>query len=279
MAARSACCATPARSSAVPAPETSLDRLLGGRVALAQPATGYRAAIDPVLLAAAVDAAPGERAVDLGCGVGTAALCLMARVPGLRVVGVDRDPAVVALANDNAERNRRDGFTAQALDLLGEPALLAALGPVEHVLTNPPFHDAASSDPSRDPAKARATIAGFALADWLARAAALLAPRGRLTAIYRADRLDGLLAALPRALGGVVLVPLWPRAGEPAKRVIVTAVKGSRAPCTITAGLVLHRPDGGYTAAAEALLRDGAGMGAQVAGMWKANRRAPARAD
>lgn len=279
MAARSACCATPARSSAVPAPETSLDRLLGGRVALAQPATGYRAAIDPVLLAAAVDAAPGERAVDLGCGVGTAALCLMARVPGLRVVGVDRDPAVVALANDNAQRNRRDGFTAQALDLLGEPALLAALGPVEHVLTNPPFHDAASSDPSRDPAKARATIALFPLADWLARAAVLLAPRGRLTAIYRADRLDALLAALPRALGGVILVPLWPRAGEPAKRVIVTAVKGSRAPCTITAGLVLHRPDGGYTAAAEALLRDGAGMGAQVAGMWKANRRAPARAD
>jgi tRNA1(Val) A37 N6-methylase TrmN6 len=278
MSARSACCATPARSPAVPAPETSLDQLLGGRVALAQPATGYRAAIDPVLLAAAVDAVQGERAVDLGCGVGAAALCLMARVPGLHVVGVDRDPAVVALANDNARRNRSDGFSAQTLDLLAEPARLAALGPVEHVLTNPPFHDAAASDPSRDPAKARATIAGFPLGDWLARAAALLAPRGRLTAIYRADRLDALLAALPRALGGVTLVPLWPHAGEPAKRVIVTAVKGSRAPCTLTAGLVLHRPDGGYTAAAEALLRDGAGMGEQVAGLWKANRRAPARA-
>jgi tRNA1(Val) A37 N6-methylase TrmN6 len=255
MTARCACCATPARSSAVPAPETSLDHVLGGRVALAQPAAGYRAAIDPVLLAAAVDAAPGERAIDLGCGVGTAALCLMARVPELRVVGIDRDPAVVALAADNARRNRRDGFTAQTL------------------------HAASASDPSRDPAKARATVAGFPLADWLERAAALLAPRGDLTMIYRADRLDGLLAALPKALGGVTLVPLWPRAGAPAKRVIVTAVKGSRAPCTVTAGLVLHRPDGGYTAAAEALLRDGAGMGELVAGLWKANRRAPARAD
>jgi tRNA1(Val) A37 N6-methylase TrmN6 len=263
----------------VPGAETSLDHVLGGRVALAQPTAGFRAAIDPVLLAAAVGAVPGERAVDLGCGVGTAALCLMARVPELRVVGIDRDPATVALATDNARRNRRDGFTAQTLDLLGERARLAALGPVEHVLTNPPFHAAAASDPSRDPAKARATIAGFPLADWLQRAAALLAPRGSLTVIYRADRLDALLAALPKTLGAVTMVPLWPRAGQPAKRVIVTAVKGSRAPCTITAGLVLHQPDGGYTAAAEALLRDGAGMGEVVAGLWKANRRAPARAD
>ena len=279
MTARSACCATPARSPAVPAPETSLDHMLGGRVALVQPAAGYRAAVDPVLLAAAVDAAQGERAIDLGCGVGTAALCLMTRVPALRVVGIDCDPAAVALAADNGRRNRRDGFTAHTLDLLGERAPVVALGPVEHVLTNPPFHAAPASDPSRDPAKARATIAGFPLADWLERAAALLAPRGDLTVIYRADRLDGLLAALPKALGGVTVVPLWPRAGAPAKRVIVTAVKGSRAPCTVTAGLVLHRPDGGYTAAAEALLRDGAGMGELVAGLWKANRRAPARAN
>jgi tRNA1(Val) A37 N6-methylase TrmN6 len=253
--------------------------VLGGRVVLAQLAAGFRAAIDPVLLAAAVDAAPGERAIDLGCGVGTAALCLMARVPALRVVGIDRDPAAVALASDNARRNRCDSFTAQALDLLGARAKLAALGPVEHVLTNPPFHAAAASDPSPDDAKARATVASFPLADWLRGAAALLAPRGSLTVIYRADRLDALLAALPKALGAVTVVPLWPRAGQPAKRVIVTAVKGSRAPCTITAGLVLHRPDGGYTAAAEALLRDGVGMGELVAGLRKAHRQVPARAD
>src|SRR5277367_2775294 len=127
MTGRSASCATPARRSAVPAPETSLDHVLGGRVALAQPAAGYRAAIDPVLLAAAVDALPGERVADLGCGVGTAALCLMARVPELRVVGIDRDPAMVALANANARRNRCDGFAAHLLDLLDARAALAAL--------------------------------------------------------------------------------------------------------------------------------------------------------
>ncbi|MEJ0067868.1 MAG: methyltransferase [Pseudomonadota bacterium] len=265
----------------IPPPETTIDHLLGGRVALAQPAAGYRAAIDPVLLAAAVDAAPGERVVDLGCGVGTAALCLMQRVPELRVLGVDCDPDAVALACGNAGRNRRDGFTVQMLDLLGDPAALAALAPVAHVMTNPPFHAAAASDPSPVAAKARATIAGFALDVWLARAVRLLAPRGSLTVIYRADRLDALLAALPKAVGAIAVVPLWPRAGAPAKRVIVAAIKGSRAPCTITAGLVLHRPDGGYTAEAEALLREAAGLGDVVAGLWKARagRRAAAQAD
>jgi tRNA1(Val) A37 N6-methylase TrmN6 len=257
--------------------ETTLDHVLGGRVALAQPAAGYRAAIDPVLLAAAIDAAPGERVVDLGCGVGTAALCLMQRVPELRVAGIDGDPDALALARDNAARNRRDGFTGHRLDLLADAAGLAALAPVEHVMTNPPFHAASASDPSPLAAKARATVADFPLDVWLARAAGLLAPRGSLTAIYRADRLDVLLAALPKAMGAIAVVPLWPRAGAPAKRVIVGAIKGSRAPCTITAGLVLHRSDGGYTEAAEALLRDGVGLGDVVAGLWKA--RAAARAD
>lgn len=262
------------------APEPGLDPVLGGRVVLAQPAAGLRAAIDPVLLAAAVDAAPGERAADLGCGVGTAGLCLMARVPELSVLGIDHDPALVALAEANGRRNRCAGFAARCLDLLADAAALGALAPVDHVLTNPPFHDAAASDPSPDPARARATVAGFPLDAWLRGAATLLAPRGSLAVIYRADRLPGLLAALPRGLGAVTVVPLWPHDGEPAKRVIVTAVKGSRAPASLTAGLVLHQRDGGYTAAAEALLRQGVGLGEVVAGLWKprARRRAAARA-
>jgi tRNA1(Val) A37 N6-methylase TrmN6 len=257
----------------VAAPEARVDHLLGGRVALVQPATGYRAAIDPVLLAAAVDAGPDERAVDLGCGVGAAALCLMQRVPALAVIGIDDDPDAVALAEANARRNGRAGFAARRLDILAEPSALSALGPVDHVLTNPPFHPADASDPSPDAGRARATVAGFALADWLAGAARPLGPRGTLTLIHRADRLDDVLAALPKALGGVVVVPLWPRAGEPAKRVLVIAHKGSRAPLSLTAGLVLHRPDGGFTSAADALLRDGAGLGEVVAGAWKARAR------
>ncbi|MBV8166038.1 MAG: methyltransferase [Alphaproteobacteria bacterium] len=265
---------TPAAEAAI-----TLDHVLGGRVALAQPAGGFRAAIDPVLLAASVDADPGERAIDLGCGVGTAALCLMARVPDLGVVGVDADPAMVGLARDNAQRNRRDGFSACAIDILADPAGLAEVGAARHVLTNPPFHAAAASDPSPDRAKAQATIADFPIGAWLSRASSLLEPRGCLSVIFRADRLDALITALPDSLGGVVIVPLWPHAGEPAKRVIVSGIKGSRAPLTLSAGLVLHKPDGAYTDEADAVLRDGAGLGDVVAGSWRPRvRRRPQNA-
>jgi tRNA1(Val) A37 N6-methylase TrmN6 len=91
--------------------------------------------------------------------------------------------------------------------------------------------------------------------------------------MFRADRLDALVAALPDAIGGVVIVPLWPHAGEPAKRVIVSGIKGSRAPLTLSAGLVLHKPDGGYTDDADAVLRDGVGLGAVVAGSWRTRAR------
>lgn len=254
-------------------PESAPDHLLGGRVALVQPPHGYRVAIDPVLLAAAVDAQPGERALDVGCGVGAAALCLMQRVADLAVTGVDLDADALALAVANARRNHRDRFATHQIDALAAPAALRALGPVDHVLTNPPFHPADATDASPDPTRARATVAEFALADWLAAAARALAPRGTLTMIHRADRLDDVLGALPRALGGVAVVPLWPRAGAPAKRVIVLARQGSSAPLALTAGLTLHRADGGFTDAAEAVLRDGVGLGDVVDGLWPARVR------
>ncbi|MEZ5830853.1 MAG: hypothetical protein R3D05_06700, partial [Dongiaceae bacterium] len=78
---------------------TTTDTVLGGRVTLHQPASGYRVAIDPILLAAACPAEPGEIIVDLGCGVGTAALCLARRVRDVRCVGVDLQQELITLAN------------------------------------------------------------------------------------------------------------------------------------------------------------------------------------
>ena len=70
--------------------ETREDAFLGGRLTIRQPVRGYRAGADPVFLAAAVAAKPGERVLELGCGVGTALLCLGARVAGLDLTGVER---------------------------------------------------------------------------------------------------------------------------------------------------------------------------------------------
>ena len=78
---------------------------LGGRVRLYQPVKGYRAGVDPVLLAAAVPARAGDHVLELGCGAGQALLCLAARVPGLRLTGVELQAAYADLARRNGALN------------------------------------------------------------------------------------------------------------------------------------------------------------------------------
>ena len=51
------------------------DGFLDGRLRILQPKAGYRAATDPVLLAAFAPAEPGQSVVELGCGTGVASLC------------------------------------------------------------------------------------------------------------------------------------------------------------------------------------------------------------
>jgi len=238
------------------------DGLLGGRVRLRQPVGGYRAAIDPVLLAAAVTAAPGERVLDLGCGVGAAALCLLARQPSLHVTGLELQPVLADLARDNAGRNGcADRFTVVTGSALAPPPEIAPAG-FAQVISNPPFVAAGRGTRPPDGSKALAHIEdGFDLADWIRAAARALAPKGRLWLIHRADRLESLLAAFAgRGLGEVRVLPLWPKPGRPASRILVSARKGARTPLALLPGLMLHREDGAYTAEAEAVLREAAGI-------------------
>jgi len=127
------------------------------------------------------------------------------------------------------------------------------------VMANPPFLEAARADRSPFAARAVADVEGAArLADWIELALALARPKGGITMIHRADRLDEILARLYGHAGEVVVTPLWPHAGEAAKRVIVRARKGLRTPLRLAAGLVLHEAGGDYTAAARAILYDAA---------------------
>lgn len=230
----------------------SEDRLLDGRVRLAQPASGYRVAIDPVLLAAAVPAAPGQSALDLGCGVGAAGLCLLARTPDLRVVGVEINPEMARLAAENGAANGHgpDRYRALCADV---GALDDLPTDFDHVLMNPPFHDP-SATPSPDRARARATHAAEDLALWVDAAHRRLRRRGGLTLIWPAARLSHALTALSRRFGGIALAPIWPRRGAPAKRVLIHAGKESRSPESLKPGLVLHGEGNGYTEAARAIL-------------------------
>ena len=240
--------------------ETTEDLLLGGRVRLIQPADGYRVAIDPVLLAAAVPAGPGERVLDLGSGTGAAALCLTVREAGCRVSGLERELALVRMAQLSAERT---GVAARVDfmfgDLLAPPPRLAP-GSFHHAMANPPYLPQGGAA-SPQPARAAAHVEGeAALEDWVRAALTMVRPKGTVTFIHRADRLDALIAAFAGRAGELVLFPLWPEAGRPAKRVLVRARKGVAAPARLAPGLVLHAQGGGFTEAAEAVLRGGAGL-------------------
>jgi len=235
----------------------SEDRLLDGRVLLRQPEEGYRAAIDPVLLAAAVTAEAGETVLDLGSGVGAASLCLASRVEGCRIFGLEMQPPLVALARQNIEIN---GFTGRVETMIGtlqSPPPRLAPGSFHHVMTNPPFN-ATEGTPSPSAIKDAANReTEVDLAAWMRFAVNMLRPKGVLTVVFRADRLDALMAALHGKAGEMVVTPLWPKRGRPAKRILLRARKGIATPLTLTPGLVLHEEDGRYTALADDILRRG----------------------
>ena len=237
--------------------ELSEDALLGGRVRLRQPVSGFRAAIDPVFLAAAVPAGPGEVVLDLGCGGGVAALCLLARQPDLQVTGLEVDANLVRLAGDNARLN---GLAARFLPVTGDvlkmPPRLAP-GSFHHVMCNPPYLPSAASVPPSRESRGTAMREGVArLSDWVAAALAMLRSKGSLTLVHRADRLDEVLAALSGQVGEIAVCPLWPGRDKPAKRVLVRGRKAVTGPTRLCSGMVLHQPGGGFTAAADAILRD-----------------------
>ncbi len=239
-----------------PQPVTQ-DAFLGGRLSILQPAQGYRAGGDPILLAAALSARPGETVLDLGCGVGTAGLCLLARLPQVAVTALEVQPELAALARANAAGNGLgDRMTVLEGSLLAPPDLLAA-GAFDHVITNPPWMEAASSRQPGTVSKSIGHLEGEAdLATWLAFAVRVLKRKGCLAVIHRADRLGDLLAALDRLpVGALRVFPLWPRHNRPAIRVIVIARKEMKTPMEVLPGLVLHQDDGSFTPEADAIMR------------------------
>lgn len=238
--------------------ETGLteDALLGGRLRLLQRRRGYRVAIDAVLLAAAVRPASGERVLDLGAGIGSVGLCLAKRTPGCTVVGVELQPALAQLAERNAARNGLADRVRTIVHDLAHP-LPPALSQFDHVVTNPPYLSAAVADPSPDPSKALATVESSAdLARWLEVAATALKSAGTLTLIHRSDRLEEIATHLVRLGCGHLTIKRLP----PVARVLVRARRGAARAVTESPPLVLHRPEGGYTEAAEAILRHAAAL-------------------
>lgn len=241
------------------------DAFLGGKLRLWQPKDGYRAATDPVLLAASIGAQAGQSVLDLGCGAGTASLCLGARVAGLALAGLELQPDYADLARRNAARN---GIAFEVVDgdLTDIPAELKR--GFDHVMANPPYYAKAGS-PSPNLGRDTALRVDTPIAAWVEAGARRLVPGGWLTMILAADCLPDALAACTGRLGSLAALPLAARVGQPGLRVILQARKGGRRAFRLLAPFVLH--GGGahdtdrdsYTLAAKGILRDGADLAAE----------------
>jgi tRNA1(Val) A37 N6-methylase TrmN6 len=255
---------SPKTTKPEPAAATTADDFLGGRITVLQPRKGHRSGSDAVWLQAAVPAKKGDQVLDAGAGVGVAGLCLLARVPGTRVTGVEIDSQLCALAEANAARNGLTArFNAIAADLSAQTKSLHAKNLVaesyHHVMANPPYH--AEGSVRTAPERAAAHVMGKdGLEVWIRFLVRMMAAKGMLSLIHLPDRLPHLLSLLEGGCGGISVFPLFPAEGTAATRIIVQAKKGSRAPLRLLPGLVLHGPDGAYTALAEAVLRRGAAL-------------------
>jgi tRNA1(Val) A37 N6-methylase TrmN6 len=230
--------------------------LLGGRLRYRQFRAGHRTGFEPVLLAAAVPAGPGERVLEAGTGAGAALLCLGARVPGLTGSGIESEAELAELANENLKNNGLEGFRVERCDV----TLYRTAQKFDHALANPPWFGA-SSTPSPDAARRHAHQASVGLlAAWVAALSRALRPRGTLTLILPAAQTAAAMAALRDAgCGAVGLFPFWPRAGLPAKLILLSALKGAKGADRVLPGLTLH-DEAGITAAAQRVLRDGAAL-------------------
>lgn len=252
------------------APEDlSHDAFLCGKLHLWQPLKGYRAATDPVLLAAACPAKPGQRVLDMGCGAGAAALCLGARVPGLVLAGLELQPAYAALARRNAIENALP-MQVELGDLAQMPHALRV--DFDHVIANPPYYPAGGT-PSPLANRATALQVDTPLGNWVEAAARRLAPGGWLTLICGADGLPAVLSAMGSKLGSAVVLPLQPREGRAALRILLRARKGGKGAFRLLAPFTLHQGaahDGdreSYTPRAKAVLRDGDSLGPEFGGI------------
>ncbi|MFD1157743.1 tRNA1(Val) (adenine(37)-N6)-methyltransferase [Roseovarius aestuarii] len=247
-----------------PEDQLSADRFLGGKLQLIQPKSGYRAGIDPVLLAASVPAASGDTVLDLGCGAGAALLCLGRRVPGLSLTGLELQPSYADLARRNAALNQLGAEIVNG-DLQQMPACITQRQ-FSHVIANPPYFDRCTGTRAQDAGREAALGEDTPLADWIASAAKRVAPKGTVTVIQRAERMPALLSAMASHLGSLEALPLIPRPGRTARLILLRGRKGGRADFKLHHGWVLHEGNShpgdreNYTNATACVLRDGAAL-------------------
>lgn len=239
--------------------DLSRDAFLGGQLQILQPRQGYRAGIDPVLLAASVPAQPGDNILDLGCGAGVAGLCLASRVPGITLTGLELQAQYAKLARQNAAENGID-MTVIEGDITTLPPEIKDKQ-FNHVIANPPYFDQARRTAADDIGRETALAGPTPLPDWVTTAAKRTCPKGTVTFVHRIERLPELLSAFCTNLGSLEALPLAPRSGRAAKLVLLRGRKNGNAEFRLHQPWLLHEGDKhvadaeNYTSATACILR------------------------
>lgn len=231
--------------------------VLDHKVHLLQVEKGFRTSLDSVFLASACPARDGDRILDMGCGVGGASFCVLWRLPKSHVTGVDIQKDHVDLAHQNIALNNCEGF---ARFVCSDIRAFRDEARFDHVVCNPPYLEAETYTPSSS--AQRATALGHhgsdvVLQDWIDAGFHNLKSGGSLTMIHRADYTDKIIQGLGKKFGAIEIIPLWPKLGQEAKRVIIRAIKDRKTPCRLHSGIILHENTGEYTKEADAILREG----------------------
>lgn len=233
--------------------EYTIDDFLGGLVHLKQAKQGYRATSDAVLLASSIPASSGESILDVGCGNGVVALCLGARVHNLTLTGIEIQPELVALAKENADVNHQN-FSVIKGDISKNISELKSKT-FHHVMTNPPYFT--ESNTRQDIQQATAYQETLPLDIWIDFCLKYLRPQGTFTIIHRTQRIPEILALLRKRLGGISLVPFWPKEGLQPKRILIQGTLGSKKPFVLHPGFVLHQKNNSRTPEIESVMRCG----------------------
>ena len=243
-------------------PNITEDEFLGGKLVIKQPRNGYRAGVDPVLLAASVNAKPKQSVLELGCGVGVASLCLGRRVPDLQLTGIEIQSDLAQLARENAGHNTLK-MNVVTGDLAALPEGLKT-SQFDHVIANPPYFDRMKTTPAPDPSRERSMGEQTPLINWASVASKRVKPKGYVHFIFRSERLPELLNALPKDLGSLRVLPFSPRIGRASELLILRARKSGHAGFCLEAPIIMHKgaehtKDGdSYTELLSRVLRHGA---------------------
>jgi len=231
------------------APDFTLDAFHRGKFWLVQPKNGgHRAGMDAMMLAAAIPSGFAGHVADLGAGAGAAGLAAIARCPQAQTTLIEREPTMAAFAErtlalpENARVAPRARLVVADVGLTGKTRQNAGLADrsFDFAVMNPPFNSRADRA-TPDALKRAAHVMEDGLFEvWLRTAAAIVKPRGGLAVIARPQSLSAILASLAGRFGAARILPIHPRLDAPAIRIVVRAVRGSRAALSLEPPLFLH---------------------------------------